>query len=104
MVYVQRGSAIEFIPDDAPEAAQYQVPLSTPSVSVTPRQARLALLAAGLLDQVEAAVNAAGGATKISWEFATTIERNSPLIETLRGSLGLTGEQIDTLFRYAATQ
>ena len=72
--------------------------------SVTPHQARLAFLQAGLLDQVETAINTAGGATKITWEFATTIERNSPLIETLRGSLGLTDEQIDTLFRFAATQ
>lgn len=71
--------------------------------SVTPRQARLALLQAGLLDQVQAAVDAAGGATKITWEFATTIERNSPLIETLGGSLGLTSEQVDTLFRFAST-
>ena len=72
--------------------------------SVTPHQVRLAFLQAGLLDQVETAINTAGGATKITWEFATTIERNSPLIETLRGSLRLTDEQIDTLFRFAATQ
>lgn len=88
---------------EAVDTGALMLKASVPS-AVTPRQARLALLTAGLLDQVEEAVNVAGGATKITWEFATTIKRNSPLIETLVGSLGLTSEQIDTLFRYAAAQ
>lgn len=69
---------------------------------ITPRQARLALLGADLLDDVEAAVNAAGGATKITWEYATEINRNDPLFATLGGSLGLTADQIDNLFRAAS--
>lgn len=78
-------------------------PPDAPPTACTPRQARLALLKAGLLDQVQATVDTAGGATKITWEFATLIERNSPLIETLGGSLGLTPNQIDVLFKYAVT-
>lgn len=69
---------------------------------VTPRQARLALLGAGLLDQVEAAVEAAGGATKITWEYATEILRHDPLIVSIGSALGLTSEQIDALFRSAS--
>lgn len=72
--------------------------------TVSPRQARLALLAAGLLDQVEAAVNAAGGATKVSWDFATQINREDPLIAAIGAAIPLTSDQIDTLFKYAATQ
>jgi hypothetical protein len=69
-----------------------------PYAPVTPRQARLALNAAGLLDAVNAAVNAAGGATLITWEYATQIERNDPLISQIGSSLGLTDAQIDDLF------
>jgi arginine/ornithine N-succinyltransferase beta subunit len=102
----QQGGLTE-MPDDDAEVLDYLQRASEPFKTVqtiTPRQARLALLQAGLLPSVESAVQAAGGATKITWEFATVIERNSPLIETLGGSLGLTREQIDTLFKYAATQ
>lgn len=71
-------------------------------LSVTPRQARLALFGAGLLEQVEAAVDAAGGQTKITWEYATEINRNDPLIQTLGFALGLSDKQIDALFVQAA--
>ena len=70
--------------------------------TVTPRQARLALLAAGLLDQVTTAVNAAGGATLITWEYASSFDRNDPLITRIGASLNLTSAQIDALFEQAA--
>jgi hypothetical protein len=78
---------------------------SLPSLipSVTPRQARLALKAAGLLDKVTAAVAAADQATQITWEFASQIDRNSPVSATLGAQLGLTSAQIDALFIQAST-
>lgn len=75
-----------------------------PYAPVTPRQARLALLAAGLLDQVESAVNTAGGATKLTWDYATQVRRKDPLITQIGASLNLTAAQIDALFVYAAKQ
>jgi hypothetical protein len=78
-------------------------PRPTPVASVTPRQARLALLAAGLLDQATAAVTAAGGATLITWEYATEFLRSDPLIISIGSSLNLTSAQIDALFAQAAT-
>lgn len=69
--------------------------------AVSPKQARIALLNAGLLDQVQAAVDAAGGATKIAWEYATEIRRNDPLIETLAQELPLTAAQVDQIFTAA---
>lgn len=81
----------------------YAPPAPPPVTTVTPRQARLALLAAGLLDQVEAAVASAGGATKITWDYAAVINRDDPLITTLGASLNLTSAQIDALFTQAAT-
>ena len=35
---------------------------------------------------------------KIEWEYASTIERNNPLVSTLGEQLGLTKEQLDSLF------
>lgn len=69
---------------------------------VTPRQARLALHAAGLLDQVNTAVQAAGVEAQIEWEYASTVERNSLLVETLVVTLGFTDEQMDELFNAAS--
>jgi hypothetical protein len=71
--------------------------------SVTPRQARLALLGAGLLDKVEAAVTAAGGPARITWDHAGTIERSDPLMLSLGAALNLTSVQIDALFVTAST-
>lgn len=71
--------------------------------TVTPRQARLALLHAGLLDQVEAAVTSAGGVTKITWDYATQINRTDPLIAAISAGLNLTADVVDALFTHAAT-
>lgn len=71
-------------------------------LSVTPRQARIALLQAGLLDQVEAAVDASGGSAKITWEYATVISRDDALIKNIGDTLGLTDAAIDLLFKKAA--
>lgn len=71
--------------------------------TVTMRQARLALLQAGLLDDVTAAVAGAGEAAKIEWEYASDVSRNAILIQTLGGSLGLPGDYLDSLFVLAAT-
>lgn len=66
---------------------------------VTPAQMRLALYRAGLLDQVQAIADSDPEAS-IVWEYATTIYRNSPFIEALKGNF--TDEQIDDLFATAA--
>lgn len=69
---------------------------------VTIRQAKLALLAAGLLDDVDAAVAQADRATQIEWEYATEIRRDWPTLVTLQSALGLTDAQVDGLFVQAA--
>ncbi len=70
--------------------------------SVTMRQARLALLAAGLLDAVESAILTAGTAAKIEWEYAQEVQRNAGLIPKMAQALGMTDAQIDDLFVAAA--
>ena len=67
------------------------------SMRCSPAQMRLALLAAGLLDQVQAIADGDPQAS-IVWEYATVITRNSPLIASLGGDNGFTPEEIDALF------
>jgi len=81
--------------------------ISAPVVpTVSMRQARLALLAAGLLDDVETAINAlaepARSAARIEWDYATELRRDWPLLITLAAALGLSGAQVDALFAAAA--
>lgn len=76
-------------------------PQPVPVAVVTMRQARLALLSAGLLDQINAAVKVAGDAAGIEWEYAGEVRRDSPLIAQLAAGLKLSDEQIDDLFAKA---
>lgn len=74
-----------------------------PVVEVTPRQARLALLNAGLLDTVETELaKPENKAAQIEWQYANAIRREDDLIATIGGALGLTEQQIDDLFAAAA--
>jgi hypothetical protein len=84
---------------DAPAPVPGPAPVPA---SITARQARLALLQAGLLDQVDTAVAAAGRAAQLEWEYATTIDRGSALVEGLAASVPLTEAQLDALFTAAA--
>jgi hypothetical protein len=74
---------------------------------VTMRQARLALLGAGLLPTVELAIAAmtgtAGDAARIEWEYSNSLKRSQPLVTQLAAGLGLTVGQLDALFLTAST-
>lgn len=71
--------------------------------TVTPRQARLALDAAGLLETVTQVVAVSPKAVQITWEFATEVNRDDPLINAMKNALGLSDTQLDKLFITAAT-
>lgn len=70
------------------------------------RQARAALIRAGLDEAVDAAVRAIPGVEgKLAvndWERALTLRRDHPLVAALTPSLGITSEQLDALFTEAA--
>lgn len=70
---------------------------------VTIRQAKLALLQDGLLDDIEAAMSHADRATQIEWEYATEFHRDWPALVAMQPALGLSDAQVDDLFRLAAT-
>ena len=69
---------------------------------VTMRQARLALLSAGLLDDVEMVIAAAGREAQLEWEYAAVVERSNPAVAIVQQQQALTDAQIDDLFREAA--
>lgn len=94
-------------PDAQPPALPEYVPVVDPVPEVvTMRQARLALLGAGLLAQGNTAVanmpGAEGDAARIEWEFSSTVERHHPLVLSLIAALNMTDAQLDDLFRQAA--
>lgn len=74
--------------------------------SVSMRQARLALLDAGLLQLVNNAIAAMAGtegeAARIEWEYATEVRRDSTLVAALAGPLNLAEAKLNQLFISAA--
>ena len=107
---VEDNSAIErfgFTRADFPGAVAPELPAYVPPPSdvpqvVTMRQARLALLGAGLLAQVNTAVanmpGAEGDSARIEWEYAQEVRRDSPLVAALSATFGWTSAQLDDLF------
>ena len=69
---------------------------------VTARQFKLQLLAAGLLDQVEAWIASQSQAVQIAYNNSGTFVRDEPMMQAGFAALGFTGEQIDAFFTAAA--
>lgn len=86
---------------DAEPAVVVPVP-----AEVTMRQARLALLAAGKLAAVDAAINALPDPPKtaalIEWEYSNAVRRDSQFVALLGPALGLDAAGLDALFIAAA--
>lgn len=112
------GTAPDDSPTDVPgvlavvtqdefEAARRSEYDATIPKTVTMRQARLALLAAGKLDQVNAAIASMPepqrSAATIEWEYAQAVQRSSALVVGLAEGLGMYPEEIDALFVAAAS-
>lgn len=71
------------------------------------RQARQAMLYAGILAQVDALIAAMPGeegeSARIDWNHARDVKRDWPLIGALGPQVGINEQQVDDLFIYAAT-
>lgn len=90
------------VDDMTPEEIAARIAAWRAGASCTPFQGRVALSNAGLLAQVEAAIQSADDKTKIAWEYAILWERMSPMILSLSSALGLSETQVDDLFKQAA--
>lgn len=93
------------VPKDA-EIQPYVAPPPSVPAAVTMRQARLALLGAGLLDDVEVAINGLPSpqkeAARIEWEYSQEVQRHNGFVSVLAPMLGMTEAQTDALFIAAA--
>lgn len=96
------ATAEEIAEVEARQAAPPPVPQA-----VSMRQARLALLGAGMLATVNSTISgmtgAAGEAARIEWEYSGEVQRHKQLVASLGPALGLTDAQLDQLFITAAT-
>lgn len=73
-----------------------------PVTSVSARQFKLQLLAAGLIDDVEAWVQAQDRAIQIAYANSGTFVRGEPMMQQGFTDLGFTSAQIDAFFTAAA--
>lgn len=83
----------------------YEEPLPPVPSLVSRFQARAALYQAGLLDQVNTimADQNTPMMAKLAWQDAQEFRRDSSLVQSMGATLGMTDEQLDNLFRLAAT-
>jgi hypothetical protein len=75
--------------------------------SVTMRQARMALNAAGKLSQVESAIDALPEPNRtdarIEWEYSNEVQRGNSFVSLLGAALSMSEAELDALFTQAAT-
>jgi hypothetical protein len=77
-------------------------PVAAPTV-ISMRQARLALHQRGYLSQVETLVSGMTEDAKITWNYATEVRREHPLVAAIAAALNLTSQQLDDLFTLGAS-
>lgn len=87
----------------------WMVPVPPVPDAISPRQARLWLLRAGITPaQVDAVIASIPDATtrqtvQIDWEYGLEVQRSSPFVQQLGTALGLEAATLDDAFREAAT-
>jgi len=76
--------------------------MQTVLLSISPVQAKIILHRYNLLDIANTVVAAADVETQLAWSSATGFSRNSAILNNMATVLGLTSEQLDTMFAEAA--
>lgn len=100
--WLRAWDVIALTPEEIEAAQKARVPQS-----ITRRQARQALLLAGLLDNVQPAIDSIAdpvqrSMAQIEWDDSQHFERKRPLLVSLAAALGLGEEALDNLFIQAA--
>lgn len=102
------GKQVEAGPGGMPRQFEAPAPGAVPPLLVKMCQARLALLEAGKLAAVNAAIAAMPSpqkeAAQIEWEFASHVERQSPFLQGLAAAINLDEADLDQLFILAASK
>jgi hypothetical protein len=115
MIRYRLDGSIELVDDADPGRAQLLgpdadvaaacaafFPPPPPPQSVTPRQLHLALIEAGIYDQVTALVDASDARTRAAWHYAIAYDRTDPMLIGAATALGMSAADIDALFGAAA--
>lgn len=93
------------VTDAAADAVAERKAARRAGMEVSMRQARLALLGAGMLAKVDHVLASLPSpmrdAAVIEWEYAASVRRDSPLIAQLGPALGLDADTLDSLFETA---
>lgn len=98
---LQEGSAEELLASDDSEVVQYRdTPL--PAASVSARQFKLQLLAAGLLNEVDAWIATQSEAVQIAYEYSGTFVRTEPMMASGFAAMGFTDDQVGEFFMAAS--
>ena len=94
------------------DGVKFTTPIPDPAIAlrekretmvVTPWQISKALLAVGLLDDVEAAVAGADRVVQLGWMRAQEFKRLDPLVVTLGAAVGKSDTELDSIFELAMT-
>jgi len=67
-------------------------------LTISTLQGKLQLIRMGLLDTIEGMISQQGAQEKIYWEYATTWERSSSILNRLAPTIGMTQEALDQFF------
>lgn len=110
---VLTGSTVEIFEDEVvetqtgrnktPEEIAAEQEQWRKSTSVTPLQIRRALRQVGLLDEVQNFIENSSAEVREAWEYAIQIDRNNELIIGAANAIGVSEQEVDNLFRLAAT-
>ncbi|WP_174055660.1 hypothetical protein [Rhizobium rhizogenes] len=104
MFKIVDGITIEMTAEEEAEFEAFRATLNVPQVpaSVSARQFKLQLLAAGLLDQVDAWISSQSKAVQIAYEYSGSFVRTEPMMAAGFAAMGFTDQQIDDFFTAAA--
>ena len=90
-------------PYEGPPLEEFMLNEWRQSVRVSAFQAKAMLLQAGYWEDVSAYLAGADPVTQLAWETAQEFRRLSPTILEIAEVLEISDEQLDDLFRFAAT-
>jgi hypothetical protein len=96
------GVEADMTPDEEAAFIASIEPVQTVPESVSSRQFKLQLLAAGLLDQVNGWIATQSRAVQIAYEYSGSFVRTAPMMTEGFQAMGFTDQQIDDFFTAAA--